>query len=198
MKLSLISGFFLLFITKSQCQLIDDIKMISLWKNATIENIDCQISFIKSDQDSSFYRNLLLGAKKFVVIQSISDGLREDFFKQVLKQSFDSSGLKNIYVIENYKSGEVFSAIVGLFIFDDKNKRYLYKLDLGKWKIVDSVKIVSDSIKYIYSNKSKYLCNKSYVDESIIISHFKANKITSKAFFFSCSADFKKIKQLLR
>lgn len=168
----------------------------NLWENATIKNINYQLSLKKSSQDTNFYKKILLSGKEFIRVQSQKGGLRKAFIDEIFKPNEACSNvLHDAYIVENYRSTEGFSASISIFFFGDRNKISIYELSSGKWKLIKDEKMVNDNIKSIFTVAKEYLCDTYYLDESIIITKFEKKKVVSKAFFFPCSIDFKKLKE---
>ena len=189
----------LLYSLMAQCQVHDNpdsVSMVGLWKDATIKNINYQLSLNPVNQKDSFFAKVLLGAKEFIMVQSRDNGLRESFFNQVLKQSdvFLQSG--HTYIVEHYRSGEGFSAVINIYSLASKNSQYTYELIFGQWKLKETKEVKGNAIESIFANISEYLCDDYYTDESIIMTCLNGNKLVSKALCFPCSVDFKKINSI--
>lgn len=188
----------LLFSVMAQCQTYkdpDSVSVLELWKDATIKNINYQLSLKQVKQSDSFFTKVLLNAREFITVQSRDSGLRESFFNEVLKQSDVFLQSNHAYIVEHYRSGEGFKAVVSIYSLAPQNKQYTYELNLGQWKLIESKEVTSNAIASLFTNTSKYLCDDYYTDESIIVTCFNGKKLATKALFFPCSVDFKKIRQ---
>lgn len=195
LQLSILYLFFSLSV-KAQCQTrtyFDSTSMIDLWKDATIKNINYQLSLNQVIQSDSFYRKILLSAKEFIDVQSQDNGLRESFYNKVLKQSDHFLQSDHSYVVEHYNSGEGFSAVISLYTLGTKDMQYIYKLNFGKWVLEKSKEVRGNAVDSVFSKTDHYICDEYYAAESIIITCFSRKEVKSKAFLFPCSTGFKEL-----
>lgn len=188
----------LLYSVLAQCQTYkypNSVEVLELWKDATIKNINYQLSLKQVKQRDSFFAKVLINARQFITVQSRDNGLRKSFFNEVLKQSDVFLQSNHAYIVEHYRSGEGFKAIISIYSLAPQNKQYTYELGLGQWKLIESKDVTSNAIASLYTNTSKYFCDDYYTEESIIVTCFKGKELASKALFFPCSEDFKEIRQ---
>ena len=174
---------------------IDSVSLMNLWETATIKNIDCQLSLKKAQDKNDYYKKILTSGKGFIKVQSQEQGLRRDFVNTLFSQIATAPDLLNdAYIVEHYQSGEGFKATINLYSYGATNKSYIYKLKFGRWELVNTSNLTDSSIKSIFSNINKYLCNDYYTDEMIVVTCIHNEHLLAKALLFPCGEDFKKMR----
>jgi hypothetical protein len=176
---------------------MDSSSLVRLWEQATMKNIDYQFKTDEYAKDKPFYQKVLLSGREFVASQSKKGGLRADFAGKIVGLSnFLPILFKDVYIVEYYHSGEAFKGKVNMYCLGAKAKTYKYVLESGSWELASSDEIADSSIASLFSDTREYLCNEYYAEDSIIITHISQQVAVSKALFFPCSKDFRRIKKV--